>query len=310
MEKGELDLSMAEAEKAFYLNPTHYANFLRKGDIYLYQGDLLNAEEEYKNILNLREPAGQAFGRRGLGHLYLTQGKFQRVKSISQQSLELAERTRQILWEITMRLGIAGVYISSGDLADAVAECDKILKMAVEADYLAGQRNALYMKAHALIQMKSMDLAQKTADELKEKIEAGMNKKLMRLYLHLMGRIELERGNYSQAIEYITEALSLLPYGPLTHRADFIDSLAFSYYQAGDMEKALQEYKRITLLTTGRFDFGHIFAKSFYMLGKIHEQLGNAAKAKEFYQKFLDLWKDADPGIAEVEDAKTRLAKL
>jgi tetratricopeptide (TPR) repeat protein len=76
------------------------------------------------------------------------------------------------------------------------------------------------------------------------------------------------------------------------------------------MEKALQEYKRITLLTTGRFDFGHIFAKSFYMLGKIHEQLGNAAKAKEFYQKFLDLWKDADPGIAEVEDAKTRLAKL
>lgn len=46
------------------------------------------------------------------------------------------------------------------------------------------------------------------------------------------------------------------------------------------------------------------------MLGKICEQQGNKANAIEHYEKFLDPWKDTDPGIAEVTDAKKRLAGL
>jgi hypothetical protein len=54
--------------------------------------------------------------------------------------------------------------------------------------------------------------------------------------------------------------------------AIFLDSLAFAYYKADDLEKAQEEYERITSLTVDRIYYGDIYAKSSYMLGKICEQ--------------------------------------
>jgi DNA-binding SARP family transcriptional activator len=64
------------------------------------------------------------------------------------------------------------------------------------------------------------------------------------------------------------------------------------------------------MLTKGRLFLGDYYVKSYYQLDKIYEQQGNTTKAKEHYEKFLNLCKNADPGIAEVEDARKRLAGL
>jgi len=45
------------------------------------------------------------------------------------------------------------------------------------------------------------------------------------------------------------------------------------------------------------------------LLGKIYENQVNNGIATKHYKKFLDLGNDANPGIAEVEDARKRLAE-
>ena len=115
------------------------------------------------------------------------------------------------------------------------------------------------------------------------------------------------------AIELLSKAITLLPYeSDLTadNHPIFFESLADVYYRSGNLEKASETYEKITLLTVSRTKQGDISVKSFYMLGKINEEQGNTAKAMENYEKFLDLWKDADPGMVEVEDAKQRLGSL
>jgi len=125
--------------------------------------------------------------------------------------------------------------------------------------------------------------------------------------------IELERENYPKAVDYFQKAVALLPLtrdGRREFLALFINPLAEAYYKAGDLEKALGEYKRIVSLTYSRIWDGDIYAKSFYMMGMIYERMGKKAEAIENYSRFLELWKDADPGIPEVIDAKKRLEAI
>jgi hypothetical protein len=45
-------------------------------------------------------------------------------------------------------------------------------------------------------------------------------------------------------------------------------------------------------------------------LGRAHALTGDTTKAKAAYQDFLTLWKDADPGIPLLKQARAEYAKL
>jgi len=181
--------------------------------------------------------------------------------------------------------------------------------IAVDVDNGFAQRRALRNMGLAYLEMGTIDKALDKAKQLMEMSEQALNKNVMSDYDYLMGMIELERKDYSKAIEYFERGRTLLHAVQGDHLI-FADSLGRVYYEAGNLDRAIKEYERAISLTVGRLFAGDIYVRSFYMLGKIYEEKGWKEKAEENYKKFLDLWEDADPGLPEVEDAKKRLAAL
>ena len=90
----------------------------------------------------------------------------------------------------------------------------------------------------------------------------------------------------------------------------FKDILARAYHQKGDVDRAIAEYEKLVTFDPNSRSRFLVHPVLHYRLAKLYEQKGLKGKAIEQYQKFLDLWKNADPGIPEVEDARKRLARL
>ena len=88
------------------------------------------------------------------------------------------------------------------------------------------------------------------------------------------------------------------------------DVRARAFLKKRELDSAIAEYERLIDVDLNIKLRRLINPKYHYRLAKLYEQKGSVNKAIKEYEKFLDLWKDADEDLPEKIDAKARLANL
>jgi tetratricopeptide (TPR) repeat protein len=246
-----------------------------------------------------------------LGAFSLLRGNFSRAEEHFLLGLKRAEEQDDLYIEYHFLRILGYLELRQGNPREALNYLDRAWSKLNVTRQDLWQIDILHERGITFVHLKELDQARIVAKTLRDLISKCMNENMIREYYHLMGSIEVEKGNYTQAENYFLDALALLPYEPLIHRADFFDSLARLYLKTGSNEKAIDIYEKIIRLTYGRLLYGDIYARAFYQLGEIYEQRGLKDQAIENYNEFIALWEMCDAEFQPmVQDARNRVKKL
>jgi serine/threonine protein kinase/Flp pilus assembly protein TadD len=310
--EGQYEFALDEINKALSLEPDDYLGNELQGNIYQITGNYKSAEKTYRQLIEGDDFLYQYMGRLWLSHVYLMRGEYTRLKNDIVKDLEHFNEFNFKPGLFNFRILSVYILLQNNLFAEALEESTKAMEVAEEAGYHGYKNFALLFRGIVYAKMKKYTEARETADKLKKHIEESTKNKSMRYYHHLIGEIARTEGDISVAIKEFKTAVSLL--SPEHTKLDvhilFHDSLASVLFENRDFGKALKEYEKITSLSTGRLRWGDKYSLSFYWLGKIHQIQGKTDKAIEFYNKFLEIWTNADRELPEIAEAKKQLASL
>ena len=122
------------------------------------------------------------------------------------------------------------------------------------------------------------------------------------------GELALAEGRVEDAIDRFRLAVSRSPC-PICG----LEALGRAYEAAGQVDSAIAVYRRRTEMDhIQRFVLDAVELPLIYQrLGDLYANRGDRARAREYYSRLIDLWKDCDPDLRHVlAEARRRLAEL
>ena len=333
---GRYDKAAAESEEALRLEPTRqtYGNLAGS---YLQLNRLDDAEKLLQeaqkngfdginirmelygacflrgNIKGMEQQLAWAAGRPGEEDLMLVlqsdaeayHGRLMRAQEYSRRAVDLAVRVdskeRAALRQA--KSGLREVWF--GNAQAARHDVDAALALV-----LVPGRDVKVLAALALAGAGDTPRAKGLLEQL-EKAESANT--ILKLYLlpTIRAQIELSEGHPSQGIRELDAAApyelgtvlnGLYPLYPAYLRGQAYLTVHNGTAAAVEFQKLIDHPGIVMIEPTG--------ALAHLQLGRAYALAGDAAKAKAAYQDFFQLWKDADPNIPILKQAKTEYANL
>jgi serine/threonine protein kinase/tetratricopeptide (TPR) repeat protein len=301
---GKIDQAIESYRKALEKKPDFRASLAKLGHMHLFKREYATAESCYKAMSASEQKDVRSEGRILLAYVPAYKGKLDEAVRVLDDGLA-ADRMEQE--EGTHKAGkhsLKGfILLQKGRLNAAEEEATKagtIWRTLYPDNRIWGRNNL----AHLLAEAGRVEKAEQVAKSLREDIGEDEVGRIC-FWWYAQGSIDFFKGNLEESIVNLERAYDHLG----TFNAAFM--LARAYLESGRLDKAVaQMEKMLSKYGETRASLGVWSVKTHYLLGLAYEKSGWNSKAVEQYDEFLEIWKDADPGIPEIEDAKQRLARL
>jgi len=182
-------------------------------------------------------------------------------------------------------------------------------RAAATALTLSSGRNARLFTALALARAGEATHAQALADELKRQFPS--HSLMQRYWLPtIRGSIELARKNPAKAVEALKSvSYELGDTGTLTGNLYPVYVRGQAYLGMRQGREAAVEFEKILKHRSIVLNFP-LGALARLDLARAYSLQGDTAKARGAYQDFLALWRNADPDIPVLQQAKEEYARL
>jgi len=285
LRKGETEEAQAAFQKYVDLLPHQAYPLDCLGEFYCFVGEYDLAIATLQRALGIKPDLPHTHIH--LGHTYIAKGLYSQAQRSYERSLTLSISKTQ---QAEAHFHLAHLFFLKGDYAQALRECRQAIELSpqmIEAHWIKG---LFYVKEGMFNEAESEAMA------IHRYIEKAKTEDSGRFYYHLLGELYLGKGFYQQALNNFKKAANIKS----LQRTFYVNALGEAYFKAGELDNAEEQFADVLATNPN-------YAQTHYMLGLVCEREGRKDDAKEYFQKSVDIWKDADMDLPHLVEAKKRL---